>query len=227
VLSQGKPNEKRKFCPRETPPKIISLLSLRCNPLHRSTLSIFLTQRQSRHFSTKTASAMSHKLPRLPDVPGADPSRAVLDAFKVAIAKRIADALPPLTVEQVYQGVDYGKKGVDFTIALPRFRLPGKVDVLAKTVIDQVCDPRTTSIPLSLMTFLSMLPAPRAVSIASSSKRTITSSRSRTTRHSCTSCSRRPPLSARCSPKSTSSRMARRRAAPSTARTRPVRARKS
>jgi arginyl-tRNA synthetase len=56
----------------------------------------------------------------------------------MAIAKRVADALPPLTLEQVYQGVDYGKKGVDFTIALPRFRLPGKVDVLAKTVIDQV-----------------------------------------------------------------------------------------
>jgi hypothetical protein len=82
---------------------------------------------------------MPLKLSTLPDVPGADPSRAVLDAFKVAIAKRVADALPPLTVEQVYQGVDYGKKGVDFTIALPRFRLPGKVDVLAKTVIDQVC----------------------------------------------------------------------------------------
>lgn len=82
---------------------------------------------------------MPFKLPSLPDVPGADPSRAVLDSFKVAIAKRVADALPPLTVEQVYQGVDYGKKGVDFTIALPRFRLPGKVDVFAKTVIDQVC----------------------------------------------------------------------------------------
>lgn len=81
---------------------------------------------------------MPFKLPSLPEVPGADPSRAVLDSFKVAIAKRVADALPPLTVEQVYQGVDYGKKGVDFTIALPRFRLPGKVDVLAKTVIDQV-----------------------------------------------------------------------------------------
>ncbi|KAH9998749.1 hypothetical protein BJV77DRAFT_1058705 [Russula vinacea] len=80
---------------------------------------------------------MPFKLPSLPDVPGTDPSRAVLDSFKVAIAKRVADALPPLTVEQVYQGVDYGKKGVDFTIALPRFRLPGKVDVLAKTVIDQ------------------------------------------------------------------------------------------
>ena len=57
---------------------------------------------------------------------GRTPSRAVLDSFKVAIAKRVADALPPLTVEQVYQGVDYGKKGVDFTIAIPRFRLPGR-----------------------------------------------------------------------------------------------------
>ena len=29
-------------------------------------------------------------------------------------------------------GIDYGKKGVNFAIALPRFRLPGKVDVLCK-----------------------------------------------------------------------------------------------
>jgi len=78
---------------------------------------------------------MSFKLPTLPDVSGMDPSHAVLDSFKVAIAKRIADVLLPLTVEQVYQGVDYGKKGVNFTIALPHFRLPGKVDVLAKTVL--------------------------------------------------------------------------------------------
>ncbi|KAH9998747.1 hypothetical protein BJV77DRAFT_710140 [Russula vinacea] len=77
------------------------------------------------------------KLPSLPDVPGTDFSRAVLDSFKVAIAKRVADALPPLTVEQVYRFVDYGKNGVDFTIALSRFPLPGEVDVLAKMVIDQ------------------------------------------------------------------------------------------
>ena len=82
---------------------------------------------------------MPFKLPTLPDVAGTDPSRAVLDSFKVAITKRVADDLPPLTVEKVYEGVEYGKKGVDFTIALPRFRLPGKVGVLAKTVIDQVC----------------------------------------------------------------------------------------
>jgi hypothetical protein len=90
--------------------------SSRYHSLHRSTLSVF---------------------PLL----GTNPFCAVLVSFKVAIAKCVADALPPLTVqvEQVYMGVDYGKKGVDFTIALPCFRLPGKVDVLAKTVIDQVC----------------------------------------------------------------------------------------
>lgn len=70
---------------------------------------------------------------------GTDPSRCVLDTFRAAIAKRVADALPPLSIEQAYSGVDYGKKGVDFTVALPRFRLPGKVDELAGKVIAQVC----------------------------------------------------------------------------------------
>lgn len=74
-------------------------------------------------------------------IPGTDPSRCVLDTFRAAIAKRVADALPPLTIEQAYSGVDYGKKGVDFTVALPRFRLPGKVDELAGKVIAQVCGP--------------------------------------------------------------------------------------
>src|ERR1700742_4893100 len=61
-------------------------------------------------------------LSSLPEVPGTDPPRSILDSFRIAIAKKIADALPPLTIEQVYEGVDYGKKGVDFTVALPRFR---------------------------------------------------------------------------------------------------------
>ena len=61
-----------------------------------------------------------------------------MDSFRTAIAKRVSDALPPLTIEQVYSGVDYGKKGVDFTVALPRFRLPGKVDELASKVISNV-----------------------------------------------------------------------------------------
>ncbi|KAF7327583.1 DALR-1 domain-containing protein [Mycena kentingensis (nom. inval.)] len=64
-----------------------------------------------------------------------DPSTCVLDAFRTSIAERVAAALPALTVDQVYSGVDYGKKGVDFTIALPRFKL-GKVEDSAAKVIE-------------------------------------------------------------------------------------------
>ena len=155
--------------------KIISSLSLRYISLRRSTVYISPVQRQRRLFSTVFARQMPFKLPTLPEVPGADPSRAVLDSFRIAIAKRVADALPPLTLEQVYQGVDYGKKGVDFTIALPRFRLPGKVDVLAKTVIDQVCAVRRAPSTLCLCS-------------VPSSKRMTLSSPSRTTGRSYISC---------------------------------------
>ncbi|KAG7096435.1 hypothetical protein E1B28_003872 [Marasmius oreades] len=81
--------------------------------------------------------ASTTKLPSLPPVSDTEPSRCILDAYRISIAKRVSEALPPLTIEQVYNGVDYGKKGVDFTIALPRFRLPGKVDELAKQVTEQ------------------------------------------------------------------------------------------
>ncbi|KAF9466749.1 hypothetical protein BDZ94DRAFT_1186902 [Collybia nuda] len=72
----------------------------------------------------------------LPTVPGTDPSSSVFDSFRTSIAQRVSEALP-LTLEQAYSGVDYGKKGVDFTIALPRFRLPGKVDEIAAKVISK------------------------------------------------------------------------------------------
>lgn len=77
-------------------------------------------------------------MPSLPKVPGTEPERCIADSFRTAIANIIAESLPPLTVAQVYQGVDWGKKGVDYTVALPRFRLPGKVDELAKKVLDNV-----------------------------------------------------------------------------------------
>jgi hypothetical protein len=77
-------------------------------------------------------------LPPLPDVANTDPSSCILDSFRTAIAKRVSEALSPLTLEQAYSGVDYGKKGVDFTVALPRFRLPGKVDDLASKVVGKV-----------------------------------------------------------------------------------------
>ncbi|KAJ7576785.1 hypothetical protein C8J56DRAFT_971563 [Mycena floridula] len=72
---------------------------------------------------------------RMASTSTADPSRCVLDLFRTAIAQRVSDALPPLTFDQAYSGVDYGKKGEDFTVALPRFRLPGKIDELAAKVI--------------------------------------------------------------------------------------------
>ncbi|KAF8626485.1 hypothetical protein AX17_006541 [Amanita inopinata Kibby_2008] len=81
--------------------------------------------------------ATTSSMPALPAVTGTDPSRCVLDSFRIAIAKRVSDALSPLTLEQAYGGVDYGKKGVDFTVALPRFRLPGKVDDIAQKVVGQ------------------------------------------------------------------------------------------
>jgi len=74
----------------------------------------------------------------LPNISGTDPSKCILDSFRTAIAQQVAGALPPLTTEQVYAGVDYGKKAEDFTIALPRFKLPGKPDDLGKKVVETV-----------------------------------------------------------------------------------------
>ena len=81
------------------------------------------------------------KMTTLPKITGTDPSRCIFDSFRAAIARQVADALPSLTPEQAYAGVDYGKKGVDFTIAIPRFRLPGKPDDLGKKVIENVSVP--------------------------------------------------------------------------------------
>lgn len=79
----------------------------------------------------------SFTLPSLPKVPETDPSACVLDSFRIAIAQVLSDALE-IPIEKAYNGVDYGKKGEDFTVALPRFRLPGKVDEIAKKVTEKV-----------------------------------------------------------------------------------------
>ena len=76
-------------------------------------------------------------MPQLPSIPDTHPSSAILDSYRIAIAKRLSESLS-LTLEQAFSGVDYGKKGEDFTVALPRFRLPGKVGEIAKQVIDKV-----------------------------------------------------------------------------------------
>jgi arginyl-tRNA synthetase len=62
----------------------------------------------------------------LPLVPDAQPERCVLDAFRLAIAQKLHQVFPNLTVEQAYGGVDYSKKDSDFTVAIPRFKMGGK-----------------------------------------------------------------------------------------------------
>lgn len=81
---------------------------------------------------------MTTSTSNLPTVPDTDPSKCTMDAFRIAIAQKLVAALPELSLEQAFGGVDYGKKGEDFTVALPRFRLKEKVDVLAKKVVDSV-----------------------------------------------------------------------------------------
>lgn len=71
-------------------------------------------------------------------VPGADPERSPLDAFRLAVASSIHRALPTVTLENAFKGVDIGKKGVDFTVAVARFKLGGKPDVWAKKVEESV-----------------------------------------------------------------------------------------
>ena len=91
-----------------------------------------------RHRAMASLPSFTANLPQLPKVEGTEPEQCVLDLFRTAIAKRVSDALQPLTIDQAYSGVDYGKKGVDFTVALPRFRLPGKVNELAEKVLSEV-----------------------------------------------------------------------------------------
>ena len=76
-------------------------------------------------------------MPDLPTVQGTDPSKCILESFRIAIAKRLSEALS-LSLEQAYAGVNYGKKGDDFTVALPRYRLPGNVDDIASKVLEKV-----------------------------------------------------------------------------------------
>ncbi|KAN0061642.1 arginyl-tRNA synthetase [Thecaphora frezii] len=75
------------------------------------------------------------QLPQLPQVAGTDPKRAPLDSFKIAIAQNIHQVLG-VDVEKAIEGVGPGKFG-DFTVAIPRFRLPGKPNELAEKVVNE------------------------------------------------------------------------------------------
>jgi arginyl-tRNA synthetase len=60
-----------------------------------------------------------------------------LDEFRLAVAKVVEKALG-IALETAFAGVDLGKKGCDFTVALPRFRIKRKPEELAQLVSDAV-----------------------------------------------------------------------------------------
>lgn len=113
--------------------------------------------------STATAAPIAQKgepvnpkfaLPELPTVKGAEPSRNVLDAARLIVAKTVSEAWG-LDIKKVFDGVDLGgsichkrsmqrsahlvlgKKGADLAVAIPRF-VKGKPDEPAKKVLDAV-----------------------------------------------------------------------------------------
>ncbi|KAK8854571.1 arginine-tRNA ligase [Kwoniella newhampshirensis] len=76
-------------------------------------------------------------LPALPEVEGADPARSVIDAFKIATAQIVAEAFDE-KIEKIHPAIEMGKKGVDFSVAIVRFKRgkPADLEVWAKKVID-------------------------------------------------------------------------------------------
>jgi arginyl-tRNA synthetase len=67
---------------------------------------------------------------------------------RLDIALLVHRVVPSLTVEQIYPGILYGIKGVDFTVAMARFRLQGKPDEWAKKVVESVCDSSPVSVDI-------------------------------------------------------------------------------
>lgn len=80
-----------------------------------------------------------YTLPILPEIQGVDPTRSVVEAFKIAAAKLVADAWED-DVAKIYPAVEMGKKGADLSIAVVRFKRGKLVDleVWTKKVIDSV-----------------------------------------------------------------------------------------
>lgn len=75
-----------------------------------------------------------YQLPALPEIPGVDYDRVPLDAFRAAVAQVVATAWDE-DVQKIFTGVDTGKKGADFAVAVPRFK-KGKPDEWILKVTD-------------------------------------------------------------------------------------------
>lgn len=75
--------------------------------------------------------------PPFPVLESINVSRCVLDQFRVAIAAQLSNSLG-ISTSACYEGIDVGKKGVDFTVAVPRFRLKGKHNESAAKAAEEV-----------------------------------------------------------------------------------------
>jgi hypothetical protein len=62
-----------------------------------------------------------------------------LEPFRLAVA-HVLEAALGIPCEAALAGVELGKKGCDFTVALPRFRLKSKPEDLLQLVSNAVCD---------------------------------------------------------------------------------------
>jgi arginyl-tRNA synthetase len=86
-----------------------------------------------------SGTSLLSQLPSLPTLPGVDPTRNPLDAFRLCIASQIIEAIPEIKLEDAYPCVQVPVKGSDFTVPMPRFRVPGtKPQELADKVVAAV-----------------------------------------------------------------------------------------
>ncbi|PWN25828.1 hypothetical protein BDZ90DRAFT_64206 [Jaminaea rosea] len=65
------------------------------------------------------------------DVPEADPLRNPLDAFRLDVARQLHSSLD-IPVEKAFEAVSTASKVADFSVAFPRFKLPGKPNDVAE-----------------------------------------------------------------------------------------------
>ena len=77
-----------------------------------------------------------YSIPELPTVEGAHPDRNILDAARLSVAKTIAAAWD-VDVAKVFPAVDFGKKGADLAVAIPRF-FKGSPDEHGAKVVESV-----------------------------------------------------------------------------------------
>lgn len=119
-----------------TLPKVVNIFRVSLAFWRSSFPRCLTTLRISANRFSNMASSSSTTLPKLPLIPATDPTRAPLDLFKTAVAVHLNRAIPTVSVEKFYEGVEGQRKENDFTVAIPRFRLGGKPDQWIKQVVD-------------------------------------------------------------------------------------------